>query len=82
MCSNCKPSKNECSCEKKHGCCKRKCCEPKPKNCCCEPVIYTAPVYDSRGVSGSFGGIGNSLTQSYGIIPGPVGRNVNNTLGN
>ncbi len=37
MCSNCNPPKNECSCEKKHGCCKRKCCEPKPKNCCCEP---------------------------------------------
>jgi|688.fasta_scaffold1760287_1 hypothetical protein len=74
MCSNCKPSKNECSCEKKHGCCKRKCCEPKPKNCgcgCCEhvPMLMTnaKPVHDNRGVSGGYGN-GANLTQSYGII--------------
>ena len=80
--------------EKKSKCCPPPpCCPP---TCCNREhnydnkhdhnnyQIYTAqvPVYDSRGVSGSFGGIGNSLTQSYGIIPGPVDKNVNNTLGN
>ena len=51
------------------------------KKCCCDNPLYTQPTreleeYKNQNVNGYNGGVGNVLTNGYGIVYGPKTPNV------